>query len=143
MKKSLYIVGLVLTALIFGIFGAFAANGVLATLSANKIYVDGKQISITAYAIDGHNYVQLRDIAQAVDFGVEYDGATNSVIIESFAHYKIPNVTITPAPTFVNGYPDEPQRNTAMTWTVNPWTRFNLSEKAIKIRTVSSQALTV
>jgi hypothetical protein len=133
-RKINFIAGFVLGAAIFGGATALAVNGVLATISNQPIYVNGKQIAITAYAIDGHNYVQLRDIAQAVDFGVEYDEATNSVQIDSTAHYAIPGAAVTPAPTLANGYPDKPQRNTAMTWTVNPWTRSNLSEKAIKIR---------
>ncbi len=38
---------------------------------------------MTAYNIGGNNYVKLRDISRAVDFGVTYDATTNSVYIDS------------------------------------------------------------
>ena len=46
-----------------------------ATPSAQPIYVDGQRVAMTAYAIGGNNYVKLRDIGQAVDFNVYWDGA--------------------------------------------------------------------
>ena len=59
-----------------------------ATPSTQPIYVNGARVSMTAYAIDGNNYVKLRDIGQAVDFGVTYAAATNSVYIDSDAPYQ-------------------------------------------------------
>ena len=59
-----------------------------ATPSAQPIFVDGQRVSMTAYAIGGNNYVKLRDIGKAVDFGVTYDAATNSVYIDSDAPYQ-------------------------------------------------------
>ncbi|MBD5084851.1 MAG: hypothetical protein HDT33_07260 [Clostridiales bacterium] len=44
--------------------------------------MNGQQAPLTAYLIGGSNYVRLRDIGQAVDFGVTYDAATNSVYID-------------------------------------------------------------
>ena len=52
------------------ICGANAADSVMAQLSWQKIFVDGKQVSMTAYNIDGNNYVKLRDIGQAVGINV-------------------------------------------------------------------------
>ena len=52
-----------------------------ATPSAQVFYADGQQVQLEAYAINGHNYVKLRDVGQLVDFGVTYDAATNSVHI--------------------------------------------------------------
>jgi hypothetical protein len=137
--KFQFAAGFVLGGLIFGGITALAANGVLATLSVNKIYVDGAAVNITAYAIEGHNYVQLRDIAEAVDFGVDYDGATNSVIVDSTASYAKPTAVAplqsvaTPSPT-TSGYPDKPQHNKDLVWNVNPWTHYDLSAEAIKVR---------
>ena len=66
-----------------------AANTVLtATLSSQPIYVDGQQVSMAAYHIGGSNYVRLRDIGRAVDFGVTYDAAINSVHIDSTQPYQ-------------------------------------------------------
>ena len=67
---------------------AQAATNLTATLSSQPIYVNGQQVSMTAYAIGGNNYVKLRDIAQAVDFGVTYDAATNSVHIDPNSSYQ-------------------------------------------------------
>ena len=68
---------------------AQAATTVLtATLSTQPIYVNGQRAPMTAYAIGGNNYVRLRDVGEAVNFGVTYDAATNSVYIDPGAHYQ-------------------------------------------------------
>ena len=67
---------------------AQAATSITATLSSQSIYVDGQQVSMAAYSIGGNNYVRLRDIGRAVDFGVTYDAATNSVHIDSTQSYQ-------------------------------------------------------
>jgi hypothetical protein len=55
--------------------GGYAAGTALtATPSGQVFYVDGQQISMTAYLIGGSNYVRLRDIGQAVGFNVYWDG---------------------------------------------------------------------
>jgi hypothetical protein len=58
-----------------------------ATLSTAKIFKDGKEVSLTAYTINGHNYFKLRDIAKAFDIGVTWDGATNTVGIDTSVGY--------------------------------------------------------
>ena len=67
---------------------AQAATSITATLSGQPIYVDNQQVSMTAYSIGGNNYVRLRDIGKAVNFGVTYDAATNSVYIDPGAPYQ-------------------------------------------------------
>lgn len=52
-----------------------------AEVSTQPIYVDGKLVSMTAYAIDGNNYVKLRDVAEAVGYDVEYDVSINAVYL--------------------------------------------------------------
>ena len=76
-----------------------AANGLTATLSSQPIYVNGQCVQMEAYSIHGNNFVKLRDIGKAVDFGVTYDGATNSVHIDPDAHYQEETPQPTPAPT--------------------------------------------
>jgi len=56
--------------------------------STQSFYVDGKQIQFEAYAIHGNNYVKLRDVGKAVDFGVAYDAKTNSVYLDPEAPYQ-------------------------------------------------------
>lgn len=64
-----------------------AASGAVAKISDQKITVDGVQVNMTAYQIDGNNYVKLRDIGKQVDFGVGYDNATAIVRIDTDAPY--------------------------------------------------------
>lgn len=51
-----------------------AAAGIVAEPTWQKIYVDGRQVSMTAYNIAGNNYVRLRDIGQQVGFNVYWAG---------------------------------------------------------------------
>ena len=61
-----------------------AAAGIVAEPTWQKIYVDGQQVSMTAYNIAGHNYVRLRDIGQQVGFNVYWE---NGVQIDTGAPY--------------------------------------------------------
>ena len=74
-----------------------AADYLQAKPSSQPVYVDGQKVEMEAYFIHGNNFVKLRDIGKAVDFGVAYDAATNSVRIDPNAHYqeKVP----TPVPS--------------------------------------------
>ena len=61
---------LMLTGAVLGasLVGGAAAAGVMAEPTWQKIYIDGEQVSMTAYNIAGSNYVKLRDIGKAVGF---------------------------------------------------------------------------
>ena len=61
-----------------------AAAGIIAEPTWQKIYVDGQQVSMTAYNIAGHNYVRLRDIGQQVGFNVYWE---DGVQIDTDAPY--------------------------------------------------------
>lgn len=61
-----------------------AAAGIVAEPTWQKIYVDGRQVSMTAYNIAGSNYVKLRDIGQQVGFNVYWE---NGVQIDTDAPY--------------------------------------------------------
>ena len=62
-----------------------AAAGIVAEPTWQKIYVDGQQVSMTAYNIAGHNYVRLRDIGQQVGFNVYWE---DGVQIDTDAPYS-------------------------------------------------------
>lgn len=47
----------------------------------SAIYLDGQPVTLTAYNIGGNNYFKLRDVLQAIDCGVTWDSATNTVQI--------------------------------------------------------------
>lgn len=103
--KLSFAAGLVAGAVLFGGGTALAAS-ILAEPSTQSFFVDGKQAHIEAYAINGRNYIQLRDIGRAVDFGVVYDGATNSVHIDSAVPYV---EEVKPNPTPADGVLTVPQ----------------------------------
>ena len=63
------------------------AAGITAERSTNRIYVDSQEVRLTAYNINGNNYVMLRDIGKTVGFEVYWDANTNCVQIESDKPY--------------------------------------------------------
>lgn len=56
-------------------------------LSASSVYLNGEEVSLTAYNIGDNNYFKLRDIAKVVDFAVLWDGSTQTVGIDTSAGY--------------------------------------------------------
>lgn len=87
MKRFQFLTGFLCGALLFAGFTsvASAASGIMAAISNQAVYVDGQRVYMTAYQIGGNNYVKLRDIGEAVDFNVYWDGA--SVQVESDKPY--------------------------------------------------------
>jgi len=81
-----FVVGLLVGGMLFGGTVAYAA-GVVAELSNHRFYVDGKEVTMTAYGINGNNYVMLRDIGKAVGFNVFWDSINHCVQIESDQPY--------------------------------------------------------
>ena len=73
--------GMILGILLCG--GAYAA-GIVAQPTWQPIYVDGQQVQMTAYNINGNNYVKLRDIGKAVGFNVYWQ---DGVQVDSDADY--------------------------------------------------------
>lgn len=58
-----------------------------ARLNTSAIYMDGKQISLTAYTINGSNFFKLRDLGVAFDFDVSWDGAKNTIVVDTSKGY--------------------------------------------------------
>jgi hypothetical protein len=58
-----------------------------ATPTRSRIYIDGEETAFTAYHIDGNNYFKLRDIGEVFDFGVTWDGAQNTIAIDTSKPY--------------------------------------------------------
>ena len=83
--------GLVLCGLVLGLSlsapAAQAVESLKATLSTNRVLVDGQEVRLTAYNINGNNYVMLRDIGRAVGFNVCWDSDAKCVQIESKKPY--------------------------------------------------------
>ena len=83
MKKKDFALGILCGAMLFSGVTA-AAAGITAEPTWQNIYVDGKQVSMTAYNIAGSNYVKLRDIGQQVGFNVYW---ADGVQIDTDAPY--------------------------------------------------------
>ena len=83
--------GLILCGLALGLSlsapAAQAVESLKATLSTNRILVDGQETHMTAYVIGGSNYVRLRDIGKAVGFEVYWDSENGCVQVESGKPY--------------------------------------------------------
>ena len=87
MKKSLYLIaGILIGITLFGGSSVLAA-GITAERSTNRIYVEGQEVRLTAYNINGNNYVMLRDVGKTVGFEVYWDGDAKCVQVESKKPY--------------------------------------------------------
>lgn len=87
MKKGLcLIVGILIGATVFGGASAYAA-GILAEHSNHRIFVDGQEVQMEAYVVNGNNYVKLRDIGKVVGFNVFWDVNNGCVQIETNVPY--------------------------------------------------------
>ena len=85
-RVGTFITGLLVGATPFGGTAAYAA-GVMAEQSMNRFLVDGQEVQLNAYAINGSNYLKLRDIGKAVGFNVYWDTELHCVQIVSDAPY--------------------------------------------------------
>ncbi len=83
-RISSFTAGLIAGAVLF-CCGSAVAAGIAAQRSVQQVYVDGAAVQLDAYAIDGYNYVKLRDIGEAVDFNVYWDG--QAIRIDTGAPY--------------------------------------------------------
>ena len=84
-------IGLILCGLVLGLAlsspAAQAVESLKATLSTNRILVDGQEVRLTAYNINGNNYVKLRDVGRAVGFNVYWNSDAKCVQVESKKPY--------------------------------------------------------
>ena len=66
--------------------------------TTSKIFLDGLEVQFTAYKIEGNNYFKLRDIGQAFNFGVDWDGARNTIVIDTSKEYTPETVALLTEP---------------------------------------------
>lgn len=69
-----------------------SAKSVPAVQTTAKVYLNGKQIPLTAYNIAGYNYFKLRDIGAWVDFSVLFDETANTIKINTANGYYFDNI---------------------------------------------------
>jgi hypothetical protein len=53
-----------------------------------KIYLDGKEVSFTAYEINGNNFFRLRDIMKTFDVFVGWDEKTSTITLDTSKSYE-------------------------------------------------------
>lgn len=54
--------------------------------SSNPMNLDGRSVRLTAYSINGNNYVKLRDVGALLNFAVEWDGAISIDTTRGYHH---------------------------------------------------------
>lgn len=58
-------------------------------ISIQTVTLDNQSTTMTAYNIDGNNYVMLRDLALLLNFGLTYNSATDTIQITTSTNYSI------------------------------------------------------
>jgi len=53
------------------------------SFTSSRVYLDGKEIKLTAYNIGGSNYFKLRDMGDSLGFVVRWDDAEKVIRIET------------------------------------------------------------
>lgn len=88
MKKQIFtmLTGLLIGAALTGGSAAVAA-GIMAERSHHRVVVDGKEVQMEAYVINGNNYVKLRDMGKTVGFEVFWDSDAKCVQVKSGIPY--------------------------------------------------------
>ena len=87
MKQGSFAAGFLTCLLLVGVTTTAYAAGIMAERSTNRIFVDGKEVQIEAYAIHNNNFMQLRDVGKAVGFNVYWDSTNGCVQVESGKPY--------------------------------------------------------
>ena len=99
MKRGSFLMGFFTCLLLTGITTTAYAAGIMAERSQHRILVDGTEVQMEAYAINGNNYVKLRDIGERVGFNVYWDSTNQCVQVESGKPYtgEAPQQTVSKA----------------------------------------------
>lgn len=101
-----FISGILIGGLLFGGSAAYAAGILAAPIedTDQTIVLNGAEIELTGYAINGNNYFKLRDVAAAVDFGVTWDEASRAVSIDTSVGYSPAETKPAPLPSIQPEY---------------------------------------
>ena len=62
-------------------------NDAIAERTNSRVILNGKTVVFTAYNIGGFNYFRLRDIGEALDFGIDWNETENAIIIDTSKNY--------------------------------------------------------
>ena len=84
---ALVLAGVLIGAAVSGPAAYAAEEWYKAYKSGRNFYIDGTQVEMDAYTVEGNNYVKLRDIGRLTGFNVWWDEETRTVQIETGAPY--------------------------------------------------------
>lgn len=70
-----------------GELAALPTGSKAAALTKASVYLGDTALELIAYEIGGNNYFKLRDLGAALDFAVQWDGAAQTVAIDTDAPY--------------------------------------------------------
>ena len=87
MKRGSFAAGFLTGLLVVGVTTTAYAAGIMAERSTHRVFVDGREVQMEAYVINGNNYVKLRDIGEQVCFNVYWDSDNGCVQVESGKPY--------------------------------------------------------
>lgn len=71
-----------------------------AVKSSQKLIIDNIEKELTAYNIGGNNFFKMRDLGSALDFDVDFDASSNTVVVKSHAKDEIIEITNVVAKTY-------------------------------------------
>lgn len=107
-KWSRFAAGVVVGAVLYGglTVTARAVSGVMAERVTQQVCLDGRQVELSAYEIEGSNYVKLRDIGKLLDFNVYW---ADGIFIDSASPYtgEAPEKIVQAIQPPLSGAPDE------------------------------------
>lgn len=64
-----------------------AEGTVPASYSTDRLLMDGEEVKLAGYAVNGNNFYKLRDVAYLIDFGVTWDETARRVIVDTTQSY--------------------------------------------------------
>lgn len=76
----------------------------------DALFINQKSVTLTAYEIGGYNYFKLRDLGDALDFDVDFDEDSRTVILQAKEQESVPSDTAMTNP----GYQDAINSNLAV-----------------------------
>ena len=51
--------------------------------STHSLYINGQEVQLEVFNIGGNNFFQLRELGKALNFNVDYDNATRTMLVDS------------------------------------------------------------
>lgn len=90
-KEAIYLTSKAVYVPVGGEIKSVANNAMVSAFSAAPVmYLDKREISLSAYKIGDNNYFKLRELASLFNFSVVWNPVTNAISIDTSAGYTAP-----------------------------------------------------